>query len=62
MLFNPKIQTKINDLAKREAGSQKSDDALEQLAKLIRGLTARIEVLEERLAAEKFATGARLRK
>ena len=61
-MFNQEIQTKINDLAKREAGSQKSDDALEQLAKLIRGLTARIEVLEERLAAEKFATGARLRK
>ena len=61
MLFNPQIQTKINDLAKR-SGSQKSDDALDQLAKLIRGLTARIEVLEEQARAAKFAPGGLLRK
>ena len=62
MLFNPQIQTKINDLAKRAAGNEKPDGALEQLAKLIRGLTARIEVLEEQARAAKFAPGGRLRK
>ncbi len=69
MAFNQQIQDRINHLGKAAGagaltkGAKSEDgDAVEQLAKLIRGLTARIEVLEERLAAEKFATGARLRK
>ena len=61
MSFNPQIQTKINDLAKR-SGSQKSDDALEQLAELLKQILARVEKLEDQARAAKFAPGGLLRK
>ena len=61
MSFNQEIQTKINDLAKR-SGSQKSDDALEQLAALLKELIARVEALEASGRAAKFAPGGLLRK
>ena len=61
MSFNPQIQTKINDLAKR-SGSQKSDDALEQLAELLKEILSRVEKLEEQARAAKFAPGGLLRK
>ena len=62
MLFNPQIQTKINDLAKRAGGNEKPDGALEQLAELLKEILARVEKLEDQARAAKFAPGGRLRK
>ena len=60
-MFNQEIQNRINDLAKR-SGSQKSDDALEQLAELLKQILARVEKLEDQARAAKFAPGGLLRK
>ena len=69
MAFNQQIQDRINHLGKAagagaltKGAKDNTGGALEQLAKLIRGLTARIEVLEEQARAAKFAPGGRLRK